>query len=191
MRLLIKRIEVAPDGISVMLHAPGIRSLVAELANQEACPGRVRTLAGGCRVMTVRAGLEVGTLTIRIPMRLQRRGGRKLIMTPEGVAAPARKPSRDETLVKALVRAHRWRRRIESGQAKSITDLAEQEGVTVAYVCRLLPLTCMAPDIVEAILDGRQPKGLRLAEILGNGPLGWHEQRSAWGFSRGSTPFRS
>ena len=133
--------------------------------------------------MTERAALEVDTLTIRIPMRLQRRGGRKLIMTPEGAAAPARKPSRDETLVKALVRAHRWRRRIESGQAKSITDLAEQEGVTVAYVCRLLPLTCLAPDIVEAILDGRQPKGLRLAEMLGNGPLGWEEQRVEWGFS--------
>jgi hypothetical protein len=52
-------------------------------------------------------------------------------MTPEGVAPAPRKPERDETLVKALVRAHRWRRRIESGQARSITDLAEQEGVTV------------------------------------------------------------
>ena len=76
----------------------------------------------------------------------------------------------------SLVRAHRWRRRIESGQTKSITDLAEQERVTNAYVCRLLPLTCLAPDIVEAILDGRQPKGLRLAEMLGNGPLTWNEQ---------------
>ena len=85
-------------------------------------------------------------------------------MTPEGVAAPARKPSRDETLVKALVRAHRWRRRIESGQAKSITDLAEHEGITDAYVCRLLPLTCLAPDIMEAILDGRQPKGFRRSD---------------------------
>ena len=113
-------------------------------------------------------------------MRLQRRGGRKLIMTPEGVAAPAPKPRRDETLIKALVRAHRWRRRIESGQAKSITDLAEQEGVTDAYVCRLLPLTCLAPDIVEAILDGRQPKGLRLAEMLGNGRVAWEEQRRQW-----------
>jgi hypothetical protein len=91
--------------------------------------------------VTERVDLEVDTLTIRIPIRLQRRGGRKLIMTPEGAAAPARKPSRDETLVKALVCAHRWRRRIESGRAKSITDLAEQEGVTDAYVCRLLPLT--------------------------------------------------
>ena len=132
--------------------------------------------------MTGRAALELDTLTIRIPIRLQRRGGRKLIMTPEGVAAPARKPTRDETLVKALVRAHRWRRQIESGRAKSITDLAEQEGVTDAYVCRLLPLTCLAPDIVEAVLDGRQPKGLRLAELLGNGPLDWEQQRIGFGF---------
>jgi hypothetical protein len=138
--------------------------------------------------MPERPALELDTLTIRIPIRLQRRGGRKLIMTPEGVAAPARKPSRDETLVKALVRAHRWRRRIESGQAKSITDLAEQERVTDAYVCRLLPLTCLAPDIVAAILGGRQPKGLRLAEMLGSGPLAWKEQRDVWGFSRKPAP---
>ena len=124
---------------------------------------------------------EVETLTIRIPMRLQRRGGRKVIMTPEGAAVPAPKPRRDETLIRTLVRAHRWRRRVESGRAKSITDLAEQEGVTVAFVCRLLPLTCLAPDIVEAILDGRQPKGLRLAEVLGNGSLEWEEQRADWG----------
>jgi hypothetical protein len=127
--------------------------------------------------MTGRAGLEVDTLTIRIPIRLQRRGGRKLIIAPEGVAAPAPKPRRDDTLIKALVRAHRWRRRIESGRARSITDLAEQESVTVAYVCRLLPLTCLAPDIVEAILDGRQSKGLRLADVLGSiAPL-WDGQR--------------
>src|ERR671911_785812 len=121
--------------------------------------------------MTEHTGPGVETLTIRIPMRLQRRGGRKLIMTPEGVAVPTPKPRPDDTLIKALVRAHRWRRRIESGQARSVTDLAEQERVTVAYVCRLLPLTCLAPEIVAAILDGRQPKGLRLAEVLGDRPL--------------------
>jgi hypothetical protein len=91
--------------------------------------------------VTEQTGPEVETSTIRIPMRLQRRGGRKLIMAPEGLAVPAPKPGPDETLIKALVRAHRWRRRIESGQAKSITDLAEQKGVTTAYVCGLLPLT--------------------------------------------------
>ena len=90
--------------------------------------------------MTERTALELDTLTIRIPIRLRRRGGRKLIVTPEGAAVPA--PSHAET--------RRWSRRsfaptagggsIESGQAKSITDLAEQEGVTDAYACRLLPL---------------------------------------------------
>jgi hypothetical protein len=99
---------------------------------------------------------------------------------------PTPKPRPDETLIKALVRAHRWRRRVESGQASSITDLAEQEGVTDAYVCRLLPLTCLAPDIVEAILDRRQPKGLRLTEMLGNGPVAWEEQRGVWGCARSS-----
>jgi hypothetical protein len=84
----------------------------------------------------------------------------------------------------ALTRVHRWRRRIESGRAKSITDLAEHEGVTVVYVCRLLPLTCLAPAIVEAILDGRPPKRLRLAEMLGNGPMRWKEQRQNWLGSR-------
>jgi hypothetical protein len=133
--------------------------------------------------MTARAALALDTLTIRIPIRLQRRGGRKLIMTPEGAAMPTPKPRRNDTLIKALVRAHRWRRQIESGRAKSITDLAEQEGVTDAYVCRLLPLTCLAPEIVEAILDGQQPKGLRLVDMLGNGPLVWSAQREAWSFS--------
>ena len=134
---------------------------------RDAAPGLARTGAGGRRVMTRRVPLELDTLTIRIPMRLQRRGGRKLIITPEGTAMPAMKPRPDETLIKALVRAHRWRRRIESRHAKSITDLAEQEGVTVAYVCRLLPLTCLAPDIVEVILDGRHPKRLRLDRDAG------------------------
>jgi hypothetical protein len=66
--------------------------------------------------MPERAALELDTLTIHIPMRLQRRGGRKMVMTPEGAAVPAAKPRRDQTLIKALVRAHGWRRRIENGQ---------------------------------------------------------------------------
>ena len=93
-----------------------------------------------------------------------------MIMTPEGAAAPTPKPRRDETLVKALVRADRWRRRIESGRAKSITDLAEQEGVTDTCVCRLMPLTCLASDIAEAILDGRQ-QGARAGRDAVNRPL--------------------
>jgi hypothetical protein len=113
---------------------------------------------------------------------LAARARRKADHDAGGRSAAGAEAAADETLIKALVRAHRWRRQIENGLAKSITDLAEQEGVTDAYVCRLLPLTCLAPAIVEAILDGRQPKGLRLAELLGNGPLAWEEQRVKWGF---------
>jgi hypothetical protein len=133
--------------------------------------------------MTKRAALELDTLTIRIPMQLQRRGGRKLIIMPEGVGgtgteAEPRRDAGQGARSRAPLAADD-----EGGRAKSITDLAEQEGVTNAYVCRLLPLTCLAPDIVEAILDGRQPKGLRLAEMLGNGPLAWNAQTETWRFS--------
>jgi hypothetical protein len=79
--------------------------------------------------------------------------------------------------IKAFVRAHPSRRKSEIGQAGPTIDLAAHESTTDASVCQLLPLTCLAPDLVEAILDGRQPKGLRLVEVLGNGPLGWDEQR--------------
>jgi hypothetical protein len=71
----------------------------------------------------------------------------------------------------------------ESGQARSIHRSCPVERVTVAYVCRLLPLTCLAPNIVEVILNGQQPKGLELAEMLGNHPLTWNAQRQNLGAS--------
>lgn len=130
--------------------------------------------------MTTRTQPQVDTVTVHIPMRLERRGGRKLIIAPEGSAPAPAKPDRDETMIRALVKAHRWRRRIESGKAKSITDLAAQDDVTDAYVCRLLPLTCIAPDVIAAILDGRQPKGLKLAALLRGIPVAWEAQRRLW-----------
>ena len=133
--------------------------------------------------MTERAALEVDTLTIRIPIRLQRRGGRKLIMTPEGVAAPARKPSRDETLVKALVRAHRWRRRIESGQAKSITDGGGRRGA-----CRrLLPPRPSPPPAGGEPWRGPQAaqRDPGRAGIKGKGPMGGGGGEGGGGFERG------
>jgi hypothetical protein len=127
--------------------------------------------------MSGEAKLELKTFTIRIPMRLARRGGRKLVLTPDGAAPSPQRQLPDDTMVKALVRAHRWRRKVESGEAASITELAQQEGVTPPYVFRLLRLTCLAPDIVAAILDGRQPKGTRLADLVRDVPLDWSEQQ--------------
>lgn len=127
--------------------------------------------------------IEVTTFTIHIPVQFKRRGGRKLILAPDGVTSPvAPKPAVDGTMLKLLVKAHRWRRRIESGKAKSVTDLAAQEKVTDAYVQRVLLLTCLAPDIIATILDGRQPRGLSANLMLKDVPAGWQEQRRLWEF---------
>jgi len=97
------------------------------------------------------------TITVRIPMAWKRHGGRKVIIAPDGgdAWAPA-KPRPDETLIRALARAHRWKRLIEDGTYRSAAEIADAEGVTRSFVNRLLRLTLLAPDIVEAILCGRQ-----------------------------------
>lgn len=134
--------------------------------------------------MTGKPEIKVDGLTIHIPMKFRRRGGRKYIVVPDGLEGhvPA-KPRKDETLLKALGRAHHWRRMIETGKCRSITDLAEREKVTEPYISRIMALTVLAPDITEAILEGKQPKGLKLSELLRNMPLAWEEQREVFGFS--------
>jgi hypothetical protein len=109
---------------------------------------------------------------------IERRGWRKLIIAPDGSPAATPEPEPDQGLIKTLVKAHCWRRRIESGRAKSSTDPAAQEGVTDAYVCRLLPLDYLAPDMVAAMLDGRQPKGKSSTEVLALIPPDREEQRT-------------
>ncbi len=123
------------------------------------------------------------TLTIRIPMRFQRHGGRKLIIAPEGEEdwAPAA-PRSDNTLIRALARAHRWKRLIENGTYCSIKELAAAEKVNDSYVCRILRLTLLAPDIVDVILNGRQPKILQLKDLMRHVPTEWAKQRRALGF---------
>ena len=118
------------------------------------------------------------TITVGIPMTFARRGGRKVIVAPDGgdAWAPAR-PNPDGALIHALARAHRWKRLVDEGTCRSAGEIAEAEGVTRSFVSRLLRLTLLAPDIVESILDGRQPKELQLEELTGAMPSGWGEQR--------------
>lgn len=120
------------------------------------------------------------TVTVRIPMTWKRRGGRKVIIAPDGgdAWAPA-KPRPDETLIRALARAHRWKAMLEECRYRSAGELAEAEGVTRSFVNRLLRLTLLGPDIVEAVLDGRQPKGMQLEDLTRAMPSGWAEQRAS------------
>jgi hypothetical protein len=113
------------------------------------------------------------TITVHVPFRVAKRGGRKEMVLPEGAAHP-RNP--DNTLVKALARAFRWKRLLDSGQFATIGDLAEHEKISHSYMTRVLRLTLLAPDIVEAILDERQSPELTMARLLNPFPAEWTEQ---------------
>jgi len=116
------------------------------------------------------------TLSVRVPFAVQKRGGRKLVITPNGETHRPR-PRIDSALVKATARAHRWQRILESGECGSITELAEAEKINRSYMCRVLRLTLLAPEIVEAILDGRQPEEATLPALMKGFPVEWARQR--------------
>ena len=83
----------------------------------------------------------------------------------------------DDIMLKALARAHRWKRMLESGQVRSLNELAEAEKINPSYLTRIYRLTLLAPDIVETILDGRQPRALQLADLMDEVPVEWEWQR--------------
>jgi hypothetical protein len=115
-------------------------------------------------------------LTVRVPLAVRKRGGRKLVLTPGG-AMNRGQSGADSTLVKALARAFRWRRMMESGRFATLNELAAAEKINSSYVSRLLRLTLLAPDIVEAILDGRQLEETTLPGLMEPFPVEWKEQR--------------
>ena len=116
-------------------------------------------------------------LTVRVPMAVRKqRGGRKLVLTPGAMANRGASAS-DTTLVKALARAFRWRRMMETGRFVTINELAAAENINSSYVSRLLRLTLLAPSIVEAILDGRQSEGMTLPGLMEAFPVEWERQR--------------
>lgn len=118
------------------------------------------------------------TLTVHIPLMVRRRGGRKLVIAPDGTEAPVIANARvDSTLVKALARAFRWRRMLETGHYTTIDELARAEKINASYVSRVLRLTLLAPDTVEAILDGRQAEGVTLPALMEPFPVEWERQR--------------
>jgi hypothetical protein len=133
-------------------------------------------------------------ITVHVPMTFSIHGGRKTIIS-EMVHAPNEgprasqevvhllheavhtpRPRTDNALLKALARAHRWRRMIESGEYGSITELAEVEKVNQSYACRLLRLTLLAPIVVVDILDGRQASDLMLTQLMKPISVRWDEQ---------------
>jgi hypothetical protein len=115
------------------------------------------------------------TVTLHVPFRVVKRGGRKEMHLPDGFR-PDRKA--DNTLVKALARAFRWKRMLESGEFATIAELAEREGIATSYMTRILRLTQLEPGIIEAVLDGRQNDAVTLARLMDPFPISWIEQKN-------------
>ena len=118
------------------------------------------------------------TVTLQVPFRLVKRGGRKEMQMPDGAFG---QHQIDNTQVKAIARAFRWKRMLESGEFTTIAELAERERIATSYMTRVLRLTLLAPDIVEVILDGRPRSNVSLARGLEPFPLEWDGQRRSFG----------
>ena len=118
------------------------------------------------------------TVTVRVPLTIRRRGGRKLVLAHDGTQAAVVPVTRhiDNALVKALARAFRWRHLLESGTYGTIDEIAKSEKINPSYVSRVLRMTLLAPEIVEAILEGRQAETVTLARLMKVVPVVWKEQ---------------
>jgi hypothetical protein len=118
------------------------------------------------------------TATVSVPVTFLQRGRRKQILTPPGEAPWSPAPRVDTALLKAIVRAYRWREMLESGKYSCAADLAKAEKVNDSYLSRVLRLTLVAPEIVEAIITGRQPGTVQVGDLLKPLPVLWQQQKS-------------
>jgi hypothetical protein len=117
-------------------------------------------------------------ISIEIPMAFKKRGGRKVIVLPDGSHGhPVPAATIDNTMIKSIARAFRWQRLLENGTYTCLDDIARSEKIGASFVSRYHRLVLLAPDIVEAILDGRQPAQLTVKDLLQAFPANWEEQR--------------
>lgn len=128
---------------------------------------------------------NVTSVTVLVPLTIRRRGGRKMIISPDGMAMTAGRTTPadiavtrgDPALVKVLARAFRWKRMLDDRRYGSVAELAAAEKLNESYVSRILRLTLLAPGIVEAILDGRHALEMALPELMRAFPVEWERQR--------------
>lgn len=117
-------------------------------------------------------------VTVTVPFAIRKRGGRKLVITPDGLAAaPAPRVNVDSALLKALARGFRWKKMLEEGDYQTLEEIADAEHINPSYVSRVLRMTLLAPEIVESIVAGRQPEGLTLARAMLPFSVEWEMQR--------------
>lgn len=116
------------------------------------------------------------TVSVHVPFRITKRGGRKEMVLPAGGAAS--RPRVDNAMIKALARAFRWRKLLDTGGHATVEDIARAEKIDTSYVSRVLRMSLLAPEIVEAILEGRQGEGVMLGRLMEPFRVEWEGQMS-------------
>jgi site-specific DNA recombinase len=165
----VRRVTVDEAAVQLALSRSGLRTVLVRGTD---IPSTVLRLTRGQE--------EEDLLQVSIPVKLTRCGGglRLIVLGESGGERPAR-PS--VALIKAVARAYTWHERLLSGEATSLRAIAREHGVMPRYVRRILRCAFLAPDLVEAILDGRQPPDLTLNQLCKHLPVDWGAQREALG----------
>lgn len=123
---------------------------------------------------------EPSTITVRVPLKIRRRPGRKTVVTSvQDRSSPSIRTQADPALMKALARAFRYQKLLDEGRYASISEMAKAERIERGYLGSILRLTLLAPDIVEALLDNRASEGPTLPDLLDPFDTGWPAQRRA------------
>ena len=121
-------------------------------------------------------------ISVDLPMAFKKRGGRKVIVLPDGTHGnPAPTATIDNTMIKAVARAFRWQRLLENGTYGCLDEIAKAEKIGPSFVSRVIRLALLAPDIVEAVLAGKQPAHLTLRDLMQQFPVEWAGQRLPFG----------
>ena len=125
---------------------------------------------------------DTATITVRVPLKIRRRPGRKTVVTPVRTASAdvAIATRADPALVKALARAFRYQKLLDEGHYTSISEMAAAERIERGYLGSLLRLTLLAPNIVEALLDDKPMNSPALPRLLTPFPVIWLHQNRAF-----------
>lgn len=167
--LLIKEVELHPDGLKIRVFKDGINALSNELFDEES----EKSANNLCQ--------EV--IEIFIPAEIKKRGGTAMIIVPQNVDPEDVQKDFDDTLIKSLARAYKWKVMLEERQVSTLADIARNEQLGSAFVSKIFNLNFVSPRIVERILEGTQPRSLKLQDIVtGEIPDSWDEQEVRWGF---------
>jgi len=158
---------------TIALRATVLRQSVSIELDRHAI--RAQLFAAGGETHSA-GGDEQDLITLEIPASLKRCSGEMRLIIP-GPAASDRQRQPVHCLMKAVSRAHEWVRRIENGEFEDQRAIAAATDLNERYVSRILPSAFLAPEIVEAILEGDHAPDLSLGTLLKNIPLSWTEQR--------------